>query len=356
MNNYISRLVKIFILLLLGCAGIFPCYAEKSGQTAGLLIGQNVSPRASALGDAFTAVGDDIAAFHFNPASLASLHGSQLAFQRKQGAFSDDNTQLSVGTPLLGGAAGFSARLYDTGKATLYDGTVTKSVTAEKDYLFNMGYGFRVGNLDVGGNLRYLSSTLADEYKGTGSSMDLGVNLPLSSKIQLGLAGTAFATKIDYGGQSESLPKIYRVGASYKSDMPFMSAHRIPFLFLADAKYSATEKKVSPSIGLEGLIAEPLALRLGYKFNQGVEGFTVGFGFFVRNISIDYSFGVVSNSELDPLHTLGLSVRFGKSEQGKESVQDPHSNTATQAWFNTSEPGVMTPNHPMRMESEEIAR
>src|SRR5688572_183451 len=86
--------VRMLILLVLCSRG----FAQNAGRSAGLIIEQSNSPRPSALGDAFSSVSGDIAALNFNPASLAGLTGSQLAFQRKQGIFDDSYNQLAFGS------------------------------------------------------------------------------------------------------------------------------------------------------------------------------------------------------------------------------------------------------------------
>ncbi|MBD3271311.1 MAG: hypothetical protein GF384_02085 [Elusimicrobia bacterium] len=288
--------------------------AESVGRTVGLTIDQSNAPRANALGDAFSAVTGDIAALNFNPASLAGLLGTQLSLQRKQGAFDENYSQVAVGSEFFGGVFGATANLYDSGSATLWDGyNPPKTVTAQKDLLVNFGYGRTIGIFDIGANLRYLSTELAEEKKAVGETVELGVNLPLYQKFRLSAVGTIFANDLTYYEQSEKLPKIYRVGGSYESILT-MGSYQVPFLCLVDVKYSETEDRLSESIGLESRVIDSLALRLGYKFNQGLQGFTVGFGFFVREFSFDYSFGLISENELDPLQAFGLSMRFGNKD------------------------------------------
>ena len=72
-------------------------FAKGAGTSSGLALLRDSGARSSALGEAFTSVGNDITAMDFNPASLASLASGHASLQYEKGAFDDAFSKAMVG-------------------------------------------------------------------------------------------------------------------------------------------------------------------------------------------------------------------------------------------------------------------
>src|SRR5262245_32893831 len=90
------------ILFLLTIA---PLHASGTGS-AGITLFRISGARASALGEAFTAMNNDITALEFNPGSLATLESGQISLQHQNGFIDDSFSKALVGWKMLGGSVG----------------------------------------------------------------------------------------------------------------------------------------------------------------------------------------------------------------------------------------------------------
>lgn len=307
-----NQMKKIGIFLSVSfLSGIL--WAKGNGTTAGVALLQTGSARASALGNAFSAVSNDIGAMDFNPASLATLNSGQVSFQHQTGSFDDSLTQLNMGFLLPKGNLGLSVGRYSAGDVKLFDGVnPSRTVNAQEDLLFGIGTGFKFQQIALGVNLRYLSSKLAETTKANATLLDVGGSVPLSSQLRFGLSGTLLRSAIKYGTQSEDLPQILRAGLTFKSSVE-LNETNLPYMLSVDAPYDLQSRKSSEAIGLEVPVGF-MAFRMGYKFKNDLEGFSIGTGFMFKNSSLDYSFGLI-NKDFDSQHKISFAMRFGDDKK-----------------------------------------
>ncbi len=277
--------------------------AKAADSSAALTLTEIQGARAASLGEAFTSVNNDVTGFGYNPASLSSLDRGHGTFVYQKGTFEDSFGQVMVGAPYSKGGVGLSVSYYNGGTLEVLDGSQVKEVNAQTDMVASLGTSRKMGRGSVGVALKYISSELAEVAKANALAADVGVSMPLSSRINFGAALQNFGTKITYLQESESLPRLARLGASVA-----MPISKLPTTVMVDGVYHLNESELRPAIGLESLVG-PLAIRVGYKTGSELENFSVGAGFNFGPSSIDYSFGLVDT--LDARHLVSFSLRYG---------------------------------------------
>src|SRR5262245_25620697 len=98
-------LIQFFLLLL-------SPVAMAAENAAGLSLTETAGARPSALGEAMSAAQDDIAASHYNPATLRSLSSGQAMFSYQNGVIGDSFGRFMAGIPARLAAIGLSVGYY----------------------------------------------------------------------------------------------------------------------------------------------------------------------------------------------------------------------------------------------------
>src|SRR4051812_34477585 len=82
----IDQTLKSLLIIVLASLAIVPsAHAKGAGTSGGLTLLEPFGARPAALGEAFSAATNDIAAFGYNPASLRSLNTGQASFMYQNG-------------------------------------------------------------------------------------------------------------------------------------------------------------------------------------------------------------------------------------------------------------------------------
>lgn len=294
---------KILTVLSLLCMAGTPVFAKGAGSSAGLTLIEAPSARATSMGQAFSAMTDDIAAFAYNPATLKSMKSGQASFLYQKDVTENTFGRLMMGAPTKSGTVGVSLGYFNAGTIDLYDGVTERSVNAQTDLALHLGYARALGNLEVGFAVKYLSSTLIESAKATAFAGDLGLTMALNNRMRLGVAMQNYGTQLKYANEGEDLPRIFRSGLSLA--LPTKAASTL----LLEAPYYMNEEEIRPALGLEVKVGV-LALRGGYRvLSRGTNEFSLGTGVMMGKSSLDYSFGLAN--QLNPTHHISLSFRFG---------------------------------------------
>jgi len=219
-----------------------------AGTVGGLTLLEPFGARPAALGEAFSAVTNDLSAFGYNPASLKSLERGQASFMYQKGMAEDSYGQFSIGGPLKRSGLGLSVGYYDAGSMDLVeeDGGTSRTVTAQKDLLVSLGYAREMGGITYGLTGKYIQSKLIDKYSATAYAMDFGAQMALGGRLNIGAAVQNLGTQMKFVEEGDSLPRIYRAGASLML-IPGSYATTL----LVDMPYHAVEGQLLPAAGLE---------------------------------------------------------------------------------------------------------
>jgi hypothetical protein len=265
---------------------------------AGLTLSQPYGARAAALGEAMSSTANDIAAFGYNPASLTSLKSGHASFSFQQGLADDSFSHVLFGAPTKKGGFGLVVGHYDGGEIQI-DG---RDVTAQRDLMVGIGFAKNMGLISVGMTGKYLTSTLGETYSAKAYAADLGLSAQLSARTRASAALQNYGTKLKYQDEGDNLPRTVRAGFSYA--VPFSKA---PTSLMFDVPYSVNQKEYKPSLGIETLIG-PLSLRAGYRVDHNNKDVSLGTGFMLGSMNLDYAFGLVN--ETNSMHRVSFSFRF----------------------------------------------
>ena len=295
------------------------------GTSGGLTLLEAPGARAASLGEAYSAVTDDVAAFAYNPSMLRSLKSGQASFLYQKGMIDDSYSQLMIGSPWRRMGVGLSIGRYDGGNFHLSDGVTERDVKAEQDLVVSLGAAKTVGPVSVGLTAKYLSSTLVESARATAYAADFGLNFTVNPRFNLGGALQNLGTSLKFQSTGDPLPRIMRLGASYTL-LP-----RTGTLLLFDVEHLFNENENRPALGLETRVG-PLALRAGYRHSRDTGEFSVGTGFSWSRSALDYSFGLTDGAQtLNSQHRITYSFRFGGPGGGNQLfVRKPHSDLGQQ--------------------------
>lgn len=315
------KLLKTLMVLILVMATSQSSWAGAPKTSAGLTLLEAPSARPAALGEAYSAVSDDIAGLAYNPASLAGLSGGQASFYFKKGLIDDSYGQLQAGKPFGFGTLGVSLGYYNGGDLALQDVTgPAQNVTAQKDFLLGLGYGRSFYGVDLGLSGKLLSSSLAEQANANAFAVDLGAQVPVHSRVRLGAALQNLGTELKYVNEGDKLPRLFRAGAEFLAlTGPY------PAKVMLEFPYYLNEKEVRPAVGLE-IGHDPVALRFGYKTRNEQNSLSFGLGLGIQRITLDYAFSLVK--DLDNEHKVSFTLKFGEPKQESASAPAPTSTAA----------------------------
>ncbi len=276
MIRFEAQFLKRFILLL-----IF-LFLTSNGVAKAAFEERLFSTRAAALGGAYAALLNSQSAIFGNPSSLAQNNNrrASILYGRSFGLKELANSGISV--PVYSGWENIEIGLSRFGFSLYHEDIV--SIGIAKRIL---------NNAAVGLALRYLSI----EIRGYGSAstvgLDMGFSLKINSKLNLGVsAKNVNAPKLS---KIESpLARSVRIGASFTVDDNV----------LLIAEYQKEENEVTVyRVGSEIEILSDQYLRFGITSNPS--SFSMGFGFRLNKIDVNYSFNTHPYLEASQFFSFG---------------------------------------------------
>jgi len=301
-----------------------PATAGEPGTAAASFLKFTPSPRASAMGEAYTSVTEDAYSAYWNPAGLASLDLPEVG-ATYNASFEDVSQQyISVAYPLKYGST-LDLNITRLGITPFqgYDatGSRTKSVEAS-DTAIGVAYGRTLLKdeidrpvFNLGANLKSVSESL-DGVSAQTFALDAGAmyylrpahywmkNVPAQEyRAAFSIRNLGPGLKFDH--ESFALPTSATLGLAWLSHPEGKNS-----LAVSLDQTVANDEKYSVSLGAEYVAFQLLAFRAGYKSGQSAgSGIRFGFGFKFSVVDLDYS--MTPFGDLGAMHKFGLSARFG---------------------------------------------
>lgn len=280
-------IASLAVLLLAG-------FADAAETGAFLRVQPGARPMA--MGEAYTAVADDLNALTTNPSGLASMTTREAGFTHAElfgGAHYDfaaaamGGYGLSVQRLAQAGIDGRDSSGQATGSFGAADTAVSLAAASRSDgFLF-------------GGAVKYVDSRIADASAHTVAA-DFGVMRGFSAgavPVSVGAALRNVGPGLKYGDVTEPLPLTASFGASARLAGSL--------LLSADVSHRPYGSQTSFAVGTEYSVVGGFSMRLGYAMGSS---FGAGFGLKLRGAQIDYSFSPAG--ELGAAQRLSLSSRF----------------------------------------------
>ncbi|MDP4200081.1 MAG: hypothetical protein Q8922_06310 [Bacteroidota bacterium] len=336
----------ILLAMTLSCGLSSVAFAQDS-KYAGAFLEIPVGSRALAMGGAYTAIANDEAAFHWNPAgvslvsnrligfmysseygtpgsALANFYQLGLTYPMKDMTIAANWVRLSVGdlmhTPditdsladrreqivreIAGGAPDYFSDNEDA---------IVLSVARNNRFTLDWGWLYYKQKIEVpiGVNFKIIHQGIGSFGSASGIGVDAGIMLrfsvaeftqmPALGKISLGTSVTDIGgTRLNWSTQrTQVVPMHINGGIAYAQPLPLL--HTIA-TFSSDFLIGEAEK---PRFGLEMMYDSIVALRAG--LDRGL--FATGAGFnWHQKIDVNYSLSI--NTALGPEHRLSFSFNI----------------------------------------------
>ena len=315
-------------------------YNRGSNAAAFLEIG--VGARATALGNAFTAVSDDPSAIFWNPAGLAWIRGFKISFNHADWLADTDFQNVSVVMPVnskstIGLFFTYLDYVQNQKVRTISQPQGTGEYYGASDFNIGTAYSAILGErFSFGITGKYIRQEIWHEVA-SGYALDIGIKyntkydglslgssiLNFGSEMKLGcrdLVRAFDADQLNYSNDklnvllttdSFPLPLIIRSGISYSKSFSSQSS----ILLLLDLLHPSNDSE-SINLGFEYTLFELISFRMGFNslFNsKSISGETFGIGLksnkkLILPIDLDYSF---SNwGVLQMVHRFSIGYSF----------------------------------------------
>lgn len=287
---------------------LFPVLGEqRAGISTAQFLKIGVGGRATAMGDAFIAIANDVSALYWNPAGLTQFSENQVMFAHNQWVV-DINHDFIGGVYHLDDENTFGVSLtslsMDEMKVTTeYAPFGTGEYFGFSDLAIALSYSKKMTDqFSFGGTVRYVEESL-DKLKMRGIMIDLG------TYYRTGLGSTRFAVTVtNFGNDLAPDGEVVLVGNRTNSEWQSFSPPTMFRIGFALEPYENDEHRVTTSIqlnhpndnsenvslGVEYVWNKMFFARGGYKINVDEQDFSFGAGVnipvSIANVSVDYAY------------------------------------------------------------------
>lgn len=287
---------------------LFPVLGEqRAGISTAQFLKIGVGGRATAMGDAFIAIANDVSALYWNPAGLTQFSENQVMFAHNQwvvdinhdfiGAVYHLDDENTFGVSLT------SLSMDEMKVTTEYAPFGTGEYFGFSDLAIALSYSKKMTDqFSFGGTVRYIEESL-DKLKMLGIMIDLG------TYYWTGLGSTRFAVTVtNFGNDLAPDGEVVLVGNRTNSEWQSFSPPTMFRIGFALEPYENDEHRVTTSIqlnhpndnsenvslGVEYVWNKMFFARGGYKINVDEQDFSFGAGVnipvSIANVSVDYAY------------------------------------------------------------------
>ena len=308
--NYKKKFLLLNIITLFIFRGIVVFSAGGSGGTTSsdfLKIG--IGARPIAMGNAFSAMADEVSTLNYNPAGLANLYRHQFHYIYESLPEGMNYNYLAYAHTLGNiGTIATSIGIMDYGdivQTTLLDpfGNSGGKITG-RDLLFTLAYARTIlPRTALGIQVKYIEEKLAETKSGA-AVVDLGVLYYLPS-YNLSLAATLqnVGTKMKFYSKKERMPFTVRFGSAYRA---YLDRLRITL----DAHNEIGTGWNYNAGGEFWVVPHLLAFRTGFDSSHDFgSGVTAGAGLHYNDFRLDYAF--VPTYSFGNSHKVSGTLDFG---------------------------------------------
>ncbi|MFC1537322.1 PorV/PorQ family protein [Gemmatimonadota bacterium] len=297
-NFLISSLITgISLFSTAAFAGI----SSDAGTTSLNFLKVGVGARAAALGEAFSAVSDDVSAAFWNPAGLIEAQPLEMFFMHHRfiedisqsaAAFAFDYRQVRLGVSMNYFSMGELERR--SGNSVIPDGVFTPF-----DMALGLSAAYRINEyVDAGVTGRFVHEDL-DSETARAILVDLGVKVRTTIPGLIGaITIRNLGSKLKYELDGYAAPRLISLGAAYRKTLPWKHST----LLVTGEVTSPNDNDTRFSMGGEYGYKEFLFGRVGYRSGLDYADVSFGFGVLYRKLRFDYAFV--------PYADLGNSHRF----------------------------------------------
>jgi len=293
----------IFAITLLMMRGIG--FSADVGTSGARFLRIGVGARPAALGEAFSAVADDVNAMHWNPAGLGQIEDSQASISHN--AWLTDITEQAVSYARPSGkrdSLGVGVRYIHMGKIKSFD-IDDKPLNDSEAYSFAFilsGSRKFSEKFYSGSNIKIIQRKL-DKESALGVALDLGF-LYKPGLLQLGLTVQNLGSGGVFIDEADSLPVNIKTGIAgrlFEKKLILGLDFNMP-----------SDEDAYAGIGAEYSLGSILLLRAGYNMRDSA-GSGVSLGFGVKSSGWLLDFAYIADNVFDYTYRVSLGVFPGGS-------------------------------------------
>lgn len=311
MNYKTSIYLLVFSIFVLDSNAI-SAPIDEIGVTGGTYLKIVPDARAAALGEAFSALADDVSAVYWNPAAMVQTKfGVSVMYNRWLQDISHSSLAYTQSFPVIG-SLGVSVNLL---QVPGIESRITPS--DEPDDKFDASYLVTTiayarsitPHFSLGVAAKYLQEQVGlgkvyANYKANGFAADIGLLVRgIYRNVNVSLVGQNLGATVS----KDKLPQNVKLGLGL-----FMDQQKT-FMILTDLNYPM-DNNWNMHIGAEYVLARIVALRVGYKndfvssSSGGLTGLTAGFGLIFGPVMFDFAW--VPYSSLGDNYRATMSFQF----------------------------------------------
>jgi len=295
-----------------------------------------VGARASAMGDAYVALSDDISSLYWNPGGLARVEGNEVMFHYIDWLL---DTKIyffgaSFGNEDLG-TFGFSINAFSSGEiseTTIWEPDGTGRTFDVGDFAAGLTYSRRITDrFSAGITLKYIHERLDRENAST-MALDVGSVFVTNffNDLRIGFALSNLGGRMQLEGTDLAVQYLPEEGTKYVRAQLGTEPWDIPLLFrfgvatdlIRHEQYRVTlSSEVMDSrdfdyrinTGGEVALKETVFLRGGYKFREDEADLTLGFGLNlprVQGFGLKVDFAYEDFGILNQIQMFSLTLRY----------------------------------------------
>ncbi len=339
-------ITKIFILIMMLSAVNLKAQSmglsdqgtniKQTGQATMTFLQVGVSPKAAALGNAFTSLSRGAESVFANPAGLTEMNSKFEAFV--------SSTQWIADIKYLAGAIAWNAENYGavalsfivvdygTIKGTAFvpvsstgaNYVLTGDVKNVGAYSFGLSYVKAISTkFSIGGTIKYVGQQLGQLTNETGSSsdnnahklaFDMGIKyFPGIESLRLGMDIRNFSTFVRYQYFQSPLPLSFSVGLGMNiMDIINKDISRDQSIIVSSEFVHPNNYTDRVNTGVEYTFMKTVSIRAGYESNQDIFGWSGGLGlshsFAGTRFEVDYSYS--QTQYFNGVNRFSLNVAF----------------------------------------------
>jgi opacity protein-like surface antigen len=331
-------LIITVMALVLGLATASADEFSKVGTAGAQFLKIGMGARYTALGDAATAIVDDVYGLYWNPAAIANVEQSEIAFTSVDWIAGVSLSHLAFAYALREDfSIGFGMSVLSVGDieiTTEQEPNGTGRTYDANSFALLAGFSKRLTDRFIFGlNMKYVTEQISEENS-SGICFDIGTLLYTGFKsLRMGMSisnlgpdlqfdgneldqpmnpnendPTADPVQYQYSAESYDLPLIFRVGLAY--DLLDNYQNR---LTMAIEARDPNDNIGQFSVGGEYSYSEKFLLRGGYKFNYEEEGLTLGGGLRLNptaSTSLVFDYAWADFGKLQSTHRFSIGLKF----------------------------------------------
>lgn len=267
---------------------------DKVGTTGAQFLEIGISPRADALGSAFTAIADDVSAVYYNPAGLVQLDRPQVMYSYINYVADITFQFAGVAFPGMGGMIGFAYYGLDAGDISVttynHQNGVQGWTFGARDYAFSMSYArFLTDRFSLGVTFKIIDELYEDE-RATGWAADIGTHYNTGFRnFKIVMMMSNFGPDMSFIEDEFALPINFKFGGA----IDILDGAQHHAIIAMEGSHPADNRE-RYSAGVEYTYQKFASFRIGQRIEHDLGGISFGGGLALSGIGlpmrIDYGY------------------------------------------------------------------